>query len=434
MMSTDKSEILPPLTIETMVNGGAGLARHDGRVIFIPHTAIGDKVICRTTKNKKHFSEAEIVELVEEGPQRRIPPCPVAGLCGGCQWQHLPYAEQRFWKEKLFRDTLVHQCGVTSDEILPIISEGDEWFYRSRVQFKCYNSKNGFLIGFYRPKSRIVVTTDQCHIIAPPLNKLLAQLRELFNGTDFADQISQIDLAIDDHKRCAVTVHYRGREKAALINFLKQADLNADLLIQSATKRKLEIIKGRGILQIDVSDPAIKLNYSVGSFAQINLEQNRKLVDTIVALANLKSGMRVIDLYCGMGNFSLPLAQAGAKVTGIEESPSSIKRASSNADLNRIEHADFICGCAEHEFTKIANRGEVDLLLLDPPRSGAYEVMKTIIDNPPAQIIYVSCDPQTLARDLKVLLGRSYRLISSQPFDLFPQTHHCESVTLLERI
>jgi 23S rRNA (uracil1939-C5)-methyltransferase len=434
MVSTENSEILPPLIIETMVNGGAGLARHDGRVIFIPHTSVGDKVICRTTKNKKHFSEAQIVELVEEGPQRRVPPCPVAGLCGGCQWQHLPYDEQRHWKEKLFRDTLIHQCGVTSEEVLPIISEGDEWFYRSRVQLKCHNSKAGFIVGFYRPKSRSVVSIDQCNIIAAPLNKVLTQLRNLFNGTVFADHIPQIDLAIDDHSRCAVTVHYRGREKTDLIDFLKQADLNADLLLQAANKRKLEIVKGRGILQIDVSDPVINLNYAVGSFAQINLEQNRKLVDTVVDLANLNPGMRIIDLYCGMGNFSLPLAQAGANVTGIEESSSSIKRAISNADLNKIDRADFICGCAEHEFKTIANQGEIDLLLLDPPRSGAYDIMTTILDRPPERIIYISCDPQTLARDLKILLHSSYRLISSQPFDLFPQTHHCESVTLLERI
>lgn len=434
MVSTEKSEQLPPLIIETLVNGGAGLARHDGRVIFIPHSAVGDKVICRTTKNKKHFSEAEIIELVEEGPQRRNSPCPVAGLCGGCQWQHLTYEAQCYWKEKLFRDTLVHQCSITSEKVLPIVSEGDEWFYRSRVQLKCQNTKAGFTLGFYRPKSRTVVSTDQCYIIAPSLNQLLKQLKNIFNDSAFADHIPQIDLAIDDHRRCAVTVHYRGRYKSELVNFLKQSDLDADLLVQAATKRKLENVKGSGVLQIDVSEPTIHLNYSVGSFAQINLEQNRKLVEKVVDLAQLTPGMRIIDLYCGMGNFSLPLAQAGAKVTGIEESSSSIKRAISNADLNKIEQADFICGCAEQEFNKIADRVAIDLLLLDPPRSGAFDVMSTIIENPPARIIYISCDPQTLARDLRILLHSTYRLISSQPFDLFPQTHHCESVTLLERI
>jgi len=434
MVSTETSELLPPLIIETMVNGGAGLARHDGRVIFIPHSAVGDKVICRTTKNKKHFSEAEVVELVEGGPQRRNPPCPVAGLCGGCQWQHLTYEAQRYWKEKLFSDTLVHQCSVSSEKILPIVSEGDEWFYRSRVQLKCQNTKAGFILGFYRSKSRTVVSTDQCYIIAPPLNQLLKQLQNLFNGSVFADLIPQIDLAIDDRRRCAVTVHYRGRNRSELVVFLKQSDLDADLLVQTVTKRKLENIKGSGVLQIDVSEPTIHLNYAVGSFSQINLEQNRKLVETVVDLAQLTPEMRIIDLYCGMGNFSLPLAQAGAKVTGIEESLSSIKRAIRNADLNKIERADFICGCAKQEFNKIADRDAIDLLLLDPPRSGAIDVMTTIIESPPARIIYISCDPQTLARDLKLLLHGTYRLISSQPFDLFPQTHHCESVTLLERI
>lgn len=434
MVSMNKSEILPPLTIETMVNGGAGLARHEGRVIFVPHTAVGDRVVCRIVKNKKHYAEAEVVDFIEPAANRRTPPCPVAGQCGGCQWQHLPYAEQLFWKEKLFRDTIVRQLGVTLEKILPIVSEGDEWFYRSRVQVKCQNTKNGFLTGFYRSKSRFVVPTDECRIIARPLNRLMVQLRDLIDGTDFADQISQIDLAIDDHNRIATTIHYKGRDKAALASFLKQKDIDTDLLIRSAANRKQTLIKGSGVLQIDVSQPVIKLNYSVGSFAQINLEQNRRLVDNVVNQAVANPGTRVVDLYCGMGNFSLPLAQAGARITGIEESASSIKRAISNAQLNNISGSDFICGCAEHEFKKIAKRNKIDLLLLDPPRSGAYDVMKSIIENPPARIIYVSCDPQTLARDLRVLLHNSYRLLSSQPFDLFPQTYHCESVTLLERI
>ncbi|MEA3544742.1 MAG: 23S rRNA (uracil(1939)-C(5))-methyltransferase RlmD [Thermodesulfobacteriota bacterium] len=425
-------ETLSPLTVETMVNGGAGLARHEGRVVFISHAAVGDIVSCRVTKVKKHFLEAEIGEILQSAPERRQSICPVAGDCGGCQWQHLPYPEQLHWKETLFRESLTRQCGVDPAKILPIVAATDEWNYRSRVQIKCCNTSAGFVTGFYRPKSHFVVAIEQCPIIAPELNTLLGHLRNIINRTAYARDIPQIDLAIDDNNKCSAVIHYSGRKSSSLAELLSTGNLAADLLIKLESKSKLMIIRGDGVLQLSVDDPPIKLIYATGRFAQINLEQNRALVNMVLNLAELTGCEQVLDLYCGMGNFSLPLARRARQVVGIEESTISIEMARKNGQQNQIDHVEFYSQLAEGALVRFAQQNRVDLILLDPPRSGALSTMKELLKTPVNKVIYVSCDPQTLARDLKLLVNGGYRLVSSQPIDMFPQTHHCESVTLLQ--
>lgn len=428
-----KTALLPPLTVETLVNGGSGLVHHDGRVVFIPYTAVGDTVVSRLTKEKKHFSEAQLVDILKSGPQRRKPHCPVAGECGGCQWQHLNYSEQLEWKYKLYRDTLIHHCKIDENKIQPICAADNEWHYRSRAQIKCHWTRNGFVTGFYRPKSRFVVASEQCAILDAALNLLLGKLRRLLESSSFADKIPQIDLAVDDNNKYAITVHYLGYDQQALADLLCSQALDADILIQTGNKKHLKVVRGNGIMQIFVDQAQITLNYAVGSFAQINLAQNRRLVDAVISLAALEGHEQIMDLYCGMGNFSLPLARRCKTVTGIEESELSIEWARKNAELNRLDNTRFICGSVDDTLKDRSRLDNVDVLFLDPPRTGAYALMKALIEHPVDKVLYVSCDQQTLARDLKVLVNNGYELTTSRPFDMFPQTYHCESVTLLQR-
>jgi len=424
-------ETLPPLTVETLVNGGAGLARYEGRVVFIPYTAVGDVVSCRVTKDKKKFLEAKLCEIIQPAPARRQPLCPVAGDCGGCQWQHLPYSAQLFWKDKLFRDSLTHQCGVDIDKISPIIPASNEWSYRSRVQIKCRNTPAGIVTGFYRPKSHTIVPIQECPIVAPELNVLLNQLREAINYTVFADDISQFDLGVDDCGCCSVNIHYSGSNGTAFAEMLKTENFTAAVFIDSAAEKKLLNVSGNQSLQIVVDQPPMLLKYTVGSFAQINLEQNRVMVEKVLELAELKGSEQVLDLYCGMGNFSLPLARRARKVVGIEESSASIDMAQINGRQNDLENVEFYNHAAKGAVARCKSDDQPDLLLLDPPRSGAFATMKELVDKPVNKVIYVSCDPQTLARDLRLLVNNGYELLSSMPIDMFPQTHHCESISLL---
>lgn len=424
-------ETLSPLTVETLVNGGAGLARHEGRVVFIPHTAVGDVVSCTVTKDKKKFLEAKLCETIQPSLARRQPICPVAGVCGGCQWQHLPYTEQLYWKEKLFRDSLVHQCGIAPDRILPILPASNEWSYRSRVQIKCRNTSAGFVTGFYRPKSHQIVSIQECPVVAPELNILLNQLRAAINYTAFADHISQIDLSVDDCSCRSAVIHYSGTDEVAFSEMLDKENLSVSLMIKGATEIKLLNVSGSQLMQIVVDNPPMLLRYAVGSFAQINLEQNRAMVDKVLKLAELDGSEKVLDLFCGMGNFSLPLARRTKQVVGVEDSAVSVKMARLNRHQNEIENIKFYHQSAEGALDCITNDDRPDLLLLDPPRSGAFATMKKLVDKPAKKVVYISCDPQTLARDLKLLVTNGYELISSTPIDMFPQTHHCESMTLL---
>ena len=423
--------LLPPLTVETLVNGGAGLARYEGRVVFIPHTAVGDVVRCRVTKVKKNFLEAEILDIINPAPQRRQPECPVAGDCGGCQWQHLPYPEQLVWKESLFRESLVRQCGIDADKILSILPAADQWNYRSRVQIKSSNTGTGFVTGFYRPKSHSVVPVEQCPVIAAELNSLLGRLQRLLNHSSYADSISQLDLSVDDRRDCSVVIHYSGQQVSSLADLLLKEQLGANLFIRAGAEKQLINIQAKGALRLTVDHPPLELAYGTGSFSQINLEQNRVLVDTVVSLAELTGAECVLDLYCGMGNFSLPLSRRARHVVGVEESVTSIVTARENSRLNGIDNVEFFNRSAEGALATFSPQSPIDLLLLDPPRSGALAIMDELLKFPVKRVIYVSCDPQTLARDLKILVTGGYDLISSQPLDMFPQTHHCESITLL---
>jgi 23S rRNA (uracil1939-C5)-methyltransferase len=316
----------------------------------------------------------------------------------------------------------------------PIVAAPQEWNYRSRVQIKCHLATEGFSCGFYQPKSHVVVAMDRCPVIAEPLNELLGVLRTLLNGTVFAGQITQLDLALGDCQRRRAVIHYHGADTAGLIKFLRRQawDNQADLLLQSGKKSSLHSVFGNGELTIAVDEPALLLNYAAGGFAQINLAQNRQLLAAVIAAAQLTGNERVIDLYCGMGNFSLPLARRSKQVYAIEDHSPSIKMARTNAAKNGFDNIAFYAHPAEGALTFHSRESTFDLLLLDPPRSGALAVMKELLEISVPRVIYVSCDAQTMSRDLNLLLNGGYRLVSSQPFDMFPQTHHVESLNILE--
>ncbi len=427
-------KIIGPLSIESLANGGSGIARDDGRVVFVPGTAPGDTIMCRVLKEKKRYALAELVEILQPSELRHKPVCTVAEKCGGCQWQHLTYADQLIWKERLFHESLRRQLGVNKEQLLPIIPAPHDLGYRSRVQIKCQVTRSDFVCGFFQPKSNNVVPVSSCPVMAPELNELLAELHLLLAASPLAEKIPQIDLAADDNNKCLAVVHYIGSKPERLVELLSAFAWreNVDILLKPGPNGKLTNISGSGTLSITVDQPPLTLTYSAGGFAQINLVQNRQLVSAVLDAAELTGRERVLDLYCGMGNFSLPLARRAEIVCGVEDFAPSIEMARKNATDNRLSNVDFHSRTAENAWSELSTRSKYDLLVLDPPRSGAYEVMLELLQTPVQRLLYVSCDPQTLSRDLKVLLNNNYRLVSSQPFDMFPQTFHCESLSVLE--
>lgn len=423
------------LTIDRLAFGGNGVGRLDGKAVFVPLTAPGDRIRCRIVKDKGRWAEGELLELLEPAPQRIEPPCPVFGRCGGCQWQYLPYSEQAAAKDAIFREQLVRHADAPAEAILPIVAAPQSYGYRSRVQLKCRNTPHGFVLGFYRRGSHYVEKIAACPLAPAALNAIIPGLYAAFAASPAADRVPQIDLNLDAAGARRVVVHVlpgaEAMARRALEPFAWQEGFA--LFLQAGRKEGLEHVHGAAELTIECDEPPLKLAYGPGGFAQVNLAQNRALVAATLAAARLTGGERVLDLFCGMGNFSLPLARRCREVVGVEDYAPSIAQAQQNAAANGIRNAHFLARPAAGALTELAATAPFDLVLLDPPREGAYEVSRELLQVRPPRILYVSCDPATLARDLKPLLHNGYRLAASQPFDFFPQTHHIESLSVLER-
>lgn len=427
--------LIGPLEIESLSFGGKGVARADGRVIFVRGAVPGDLVWVHLLREKKRYAEAEAVRFEKYSALRCAPLCPVFDECGGCQWQMLPYVEQLRHKELIFRDILQRQCAVVDEQISTILASPVTWNYRSRVQFKCQVLQDGKLvIGFFRPDSHFVVDVQSCPVAAPQFNQLLLRLRELLQGKPFATQIKQLDMETGDDGQLRLIVHYRGYDADSLAESLRplQQEESMAIFVQARGKSSLRHISGPHDLQIEVDSPSIPLTYSAGGFAQINLAQNRQMVAEALRLAASDPSWRVLDLYCGMGNFSLPFARRVQDLVAVEDFVGSVEQGRTNASKNRIENVEFIARPALGAYAALAGEQGFDLVILDPPRSGAKEVVVDLLQQRAPRILYVSCDPMTLARDIKILQEGGYRLIESRPLDMFPQTYHLESISLLE--
>jgi 23S rRNA (uracil1939-C5)-methyltransferase len=429
------AEIIRNLEITSLVHGGRGIGRHEGKAVFVPLTAPGDRVNCRVVKSKRRFAEAELCELVVPSPVRREPPCPFFGSCGGCQWQHLPYQEQARWKEQSFADLMVRSKVVEVSSIKPMIAAPDEWYYRNRVQLKTHFSEQGLELGFYRHGSHHVVDIDRCRLVSPQLQRTLDLLRGELSEIPAADGITQIDIDSGDDKEVRLLLHVNKRALQPLREWLQSFACKHQLMacIQSGGKGRIEIVQGEAELKVSVDQPALDLRYGPGGFVQVNSAQNRAMVAYMMELLALKGEEKVLDLFCGMGNFSLPLARKSGQVTGVEDHAPSINKARANALANRISNVEFHVADASSVMSRF-ERNDLDLVVLDPPRTGNYQVSNQLLQVRPKRILYISCDPATLARDLVPLVSGGYEVVSSRPFDLFPQTWHVESMTLLQRV
>jgi 23S rRNA (uracil1939-C5)-methyltransferase len=428
-------EIIGELEITRLVHGGRGLGHHEGKAVFVPLTMPGDRVVCRIVKSMRRFIEAELVEVLVPSQQRRLPPCPFFGRCGGCQWQHIPYHDQAYWKERIYTDLLIRNKVAAADRLKKIVTAPDEWNYRNRVQLKCHRTEDGMAIGFYRHGSHFVVDVDQCLLIAPQIQRILEMLRTELPQAPDTDCSPQVDIACGTDDAVRIVLHTLPESRQSLSGWLstfaRTNGINA--CIQSGRKETLEVVHGAADLVVTVDPLGISLRYGPGGFVQVNLAQNQNMVASALRMLKLQGSEKVLDLFCGMGNFSLPLARKAGWVIGVEDYAPSIANARVNATDNDLHNIEFHAADA-NGFMAHLPTGELDLVVLDPPRTGCYLVARDLLKIRPHTILYVSCDPATLVRDLIPLVHGGYEVVSGQPFDLFPQTWHIESLTLLRRL
>ncbi|MBK5275448.1 MAG: class I SAM-dependent RNA methyltransferase [Desulfuromonadales bacterium] len=430
-------------TIDSLAFGGNGVCRINGKVCFVPFSCPGDELRIAITAEKRSYQLARIVEVLVPSPSRVTPPCPVFGSCGGCSWQHIDYAQQLLAKRQILADTLWRGARVDGDLVRPVLPSPSQYGYRSRVQFKLHTAADKLRIGFFRNNSHTVEDVGQgCAIALPVINQALSSLRAVLALFPEKSVIPEISINCAENGAVAV-ISYNGRDSAAAAAFFREQ--RADLLPLSGlfldTGRKTGLQNLYGDEQLTYTLPAVKsegqpcrLSYRPDGFSQVNQDQNRAMLEVVRRLAAFQGRESVLDLYCGNGNFSLPIARDVADVLGIEEYAGSIAAANANKLMNNIRNAEFICSDAVAGVKRLAAEGRrFDSIIIDPPRAGAAGLVQELYRLNPDRIIYVSCDPSTLARDCGLLADSGYLVRECVPLDMFPQTYHLESVTLLRK-
>ncbi len=434
------------VTVEKLAFGGSGIGRVDGKVCFIPFTAPGDRCRVEIHAEKKSYSEGALLECMAPSPARVTPPCGVFGECGGCFWQHIRYSAQLAAKQQIFVEMLSRSVPVAPDVFLPAVPAPMPYGYRSRVQFKLRSVTGKLKFGFYRRGSHYVIDLPgKCHIACNVINLIREELCRMLERFPEPDKLPQIDVAAGESSGLLLLFHYIGENRTGIAAWLGETVPGCagvtGVFLQCGRKSSLLRIWGdervayRVPTAVVESLPDMELAFRCGGFSQVNYGQNRAMIRTVLDWAALKGRERILDLYCGNGNFSLPISRSCAEIIGVEEYGDSIEDAVFNARSNDVRNARFIARDTDGGLRELIARGErFHLVLLDPPRTGAREAVHLIPALEPEKIIYVSCDPATLARDLAILHGKGYRVAASRPIDMFPQTYHIESVTLLTKV
>jgi len=413
------------IEIESLAFGGAGIAKEDGKVFFVRDGLPKDVLEIKIIKDKGSYAEAVISKIVEPSPDRIKPYCPVFNLCGGCQLQNLSYPAQLREKEHIITETLGRLGGLHDVTVEPIVPSPKEFGFRNKVTLSAWFYKGKWNIGYNQKGTNRKVPIESCPISTDIVDKVIAR-------------ISNVLASIGDPHFPLDKIHISSNGIRPQITLVPIHSRKGDTLktLHRHLKRHEETqnvsIAGIGEIGFEFSILGNKFMTTPSAFTQVNSDINELMIKTVLEWAELNESTTVLDLYSGIGNFSIPMARLAKEVLGVEISKNSVKLAKHNAGLNSVENLVFQNASSE-DAVQILNDEEekFDLVVLDPPREGAKEILDGLVKLTPEKIIYVSCDPATLARDLKKLSGLGYNVAKVRPFDMFPQTFHIESVTLL---
>jgi len=423
------------IEIKKIISGGNGLGHlDDGMVIMTPFVLPGELVRTAETKRFSGHIQARTLKIERPSPDRCPPFCPQFGICGGCALQHTPYPNQLAIKKEILTETLSRGHLLPEQEIAVPIPSPQSQGYRYKIRL--HIAKNG-TIGFHKTGSNDIARIEQCPLAAPQLNNALRRLAQTGLLPRLAKSYKQVELSCSPADNTVVaTLHLMADKqpsKEEVDMLLKEMQLQG---IALKYKRQTTFFPKPALLQqhFSVGDHKYSLRWDSRCFFQINPEQNEQLIELVCVKAGTVAGIKVLDLFCGMGNFSIPLAMAGARVTGVEVNKHSITAAIDNARNAGIQKSRFITADVSHHLQELAKRNtRYDMILLDPPRQGLGKATQLLPGLGADKILYISCDPATLTRDLKVLTKEDYHLTSVTPVDMFPQTHHIECLAVLEK-
>ena len=448
------------IDIEDMGSDGEGIGKYQGYTIFVKNAIIGDKIKAKLMKTKKSYGYGRLMEVIEPSPYRVTPKCPIAGKCGGCSIQHLDYEKQLEYKQNKVKNCLERIGGFPVEEFCkenimePIIGMKEPFYYRNKAQFPVGVNKEGKVaIGFYAGRTHSIIDTSHCYIQAPVNDEILQRVRKFIEEYEisvyneekqeglFRHILTRVGFTTGEIMVCLIingnNLPYKEQFIASLCEISHMTSISININKEKTNVilgDKVKTLWGKSYITDNIGD--IKYQISPLSFYQVNPIQTKVLYETALSYADLHGEETVWDLYCGIGTISLFLAQKAKQVYGVEIVPQAIDDAKKNAEINHITNVEFFVGAAEKILPLKYKEDSIcaDVIVVDPPRKGCEEsLLDTIIQMAPKRMVYVSCDPGTLARDLKYLCKKDYEISKIQAVDQFGHSVHVECVVGMQR-
>ncbi len=430
------------IEIEKLVFGGWGLGRVGGKVVFVPYVMPGEVVEAEIVAERKDYAFAELKEVISPAPERQIPVCPHFGFCGGCDYQHIPYALQLKFKKEQLKEEITHILGQDIASVIkPILPSPNAFSYRNRLKLRVKREGYQVRLGAYKKNTREFIPINDCPVAEELIRQCLPVLQTVLSQhAAIATQITGVEVfsSQDEGKGFIVFKTLIGINKKLLVNMAEEL-MSSLPFLKDVLYEHMAFVYPRSLFEKGYTQSGLfyevegfRLIRYPGTFFQVNTGQNKNLVRYVKTLLAPDRKEEILELYAGIGNLSLPLAKVSKRLVGLETNSLAVKNANYNAQLNKVKaiFKRIDVETALEEFLKEDNA--FDHLVLDPPRTGCIRSLKTALSLfHPHKIVYVSCHPATLARDLKFLLGQGYQLKTIQPLDMFPQTQHIETISLL---
>lgn len=432
--------------IESLDNEGRGVAHVDGKTIFISNALPYEQVTYRSYKVKNSFEMADAVDILRESSARTEPYCPNFSVCGGCSMQHVEFSSQVAVKQRVLEDTLAHIGKVKPQMILPPIA-GVPWGYRhrARISVRYVTKKDSVLVGFHEKHAIFVVDMHTCKVLPTFISNLIDPLREMIHKLSIRKKLPQIELAVGENVAILVLrimAAPSAEDEVILKQFIDEYSKPNERLQFWLQPGKLNTVQpfyplDAPALTYNIDNFGIEMPYNPTEFTQVNPQINQVMVTRAIKLLDPQPNERIADMFCGIGNFTLPIARSGADVIGIEGLKILVKRAKENAIHNGLaNNTDFqVSNLFLVTEESLASLGYFDKMLIDPPRDGAMALVQAFNDKTaPKRIVYVSCNPATLARDADILVHeKGYKLTHAGVINMFPHTAHVESIAVFER-
>ena len=422
------------LKIEKLVYGGKGLGRLNGRAVFVPQVAPGDVVIVEETSRKSGYSEAEVVRYVEKSKYRTTPRCPYFGRCGGCDWQHIDYESQVKFKRDILEENLQKIGKIKRPNIEEVIPSSSPWFYRNRAQLKVRNGK----VGFFAKGSHNVVDIDRCYLLKEDIHDVMPRLKELLR--ELPSEPTDFHIYSSSKGEVLLKIVYSGRFKRVNLSLERVKEILRLNVVgfgiyKAGGDGYPERVKffGRDFTY-ELIDK-FKFRVSADSFFQVNRFQVGNLISRVSRVAMEQQYMLAGDLYCGVGTLTIPVGRYVHRAFGVEANFSAVSDALYNKDINGLRNITFYCRQTE-EALNIVKDYNPDLIIVDPPRSGLNQRVVRELSHVPRlrKIVYVSCNPSTLARDIALFHQFGIDMEKVKLIDMFPQTYHIEAIAYLRKV